>query len=137
MISNRNFITIKIDLETLVVTMVGYWYKESGILDNLDLICRKIPLGLLAGSFHDEHLGIILLEYGNLEAEFTEFTKSHGFGEFCYNVVGVGDFELYSKPRIARDLGRRLKTCTWWTENLKEIKSIKAKLKTISSIQDD
>lgn len=135
--SDRDFISVGISKESLVVTMVGFWYKKSGVFERLESICQNIPLAVLAASFHDEILGNILMEHGKLEEEFTEFSNNYEFGEFCQNIVGTSTFELHSRSRIALDLGRRLKTLPWWDNNLKEMKSIKAKLKMIRDIQDD
>lgn len=135
--SDRDFLKVAVYKESLVVALVGFWYKEKDVLNRVADICKDIPLTVLASDWHDETLGNVIVENGNLEQEFLDFTQSFKYGEFCHNVVGEQILGLYGRSRIALDLGRHVKTTNWWMDNLREMKSIKSKLKTIRDIQDD
>ena len=134
---DRDYIKVTVSKESLVVTLVGFWYKEKNVLERVGEICKAIPITLLSADWHDETLGAIIMDNGELEQEFVDFTLESEFGKFCHNIVGSHIFDLYGRTRIALDLGRHVKTTNWWADNLKEMKSIKAKLKTIRDIQDD
>ena len=140
---NRAYIMVNLDSYRgeygVLLTLIGFWYKERTILDRIVPLVRGIPYAKLAESYDDAYLGAVIAEEGKLIDDFMEFTKSHPFGEFAMDILTVNRGSNYANTasgRIHIDIGKLLKKTDWWKENKIALDVEKAKLKEIRKIMN-
>ena len=136
--NDRDFVMVTTNNPTIVVVLVGFWYKEMKVFDRVETIAESMPKSLLAGDFYDEPLGKAIIKQGDLVEEFKNFIQQNPLGSFAGNIAGSLYFsDLFIESRIALDLGRHLKKTRWWQDNLKELRSEQKKIRMIRDIQCD
>jgi len=133
---DRDYVKIQIIGYNITVMLISYWYKERAVFDRLEAIADSIPKSQFGGGdFHDDPVGRILVDAGNLYDEFVNFNALNPLAIFAANVAGYAFTEKDIKSRMALDLGRHLKNTKWWKENLPELRSEQKKLRIIKKIQ--
>ena len=133
---DSSYITVSIDDRSLLVSLIGFWYKENSVFDRLEDIAKTVNTTEFAESFHDLCIGRILMKHGNLEEEFVEFTKSHNFGNFGWNILPHSKL-VNASERIALDLARKFKETNWWAQNKAALIREKKKLKAVREVMSE
>ena len=127
----------------VLFTLLGYWYKNSGVLDRLEEAAEKVTdwsdpnLDIM-----DRGVGIRLLRNSIFYEEFLRFVKNDGFGSFAFNQPAIQEVLACSEGsfgfvRMAIDLGRELRNSPWWKSREKDIKRERGKSRIVMVVQDD
>lgn len=127
----------------ILFVLLGYWYKNSGVMNLLEKVAEDVTdwsdptLDIL-----DRGVGTRLLRNSNFFADFLEFVKKDSLGSFILNQPSVqhhlqfGD-QSFGYTRMAIDLGRELRSSSWWKAREKDIKRDRSKSRVIMSVQDE
>ena len=138
---NMMHISVSVQFESPCVILLGYWLKEQNIKGQLVDIAKSIPLSDLCESLQDDHLGLQLIEHGDLMSRFEQFVSSSELGKFILSVIDYRPQSPYLasrflRDRMALDLGRALKATDWFLLNKPEFVRQRKSIKTIKKVME-
>jgi len=133
---DRNFF-VSYNYFPVLVILIGYWYKKSGVLKEVDKIASNIPDIKLAENYSEYALGHLVCEEGDLYNHFFRFYESTDYGQFLMEQEELNwNIRQTAHMRIRQDIGIVLKDSDWFKNRKDILDEAKESLKSIKKIMN-
>ena len=143
--SDSDYVKVSVPHDGVITMLLGFWYKNSGILDGIGTLAADVPMSDFFDSYDDVAIGEKIVKHHRLEKLFADFISSFEYGVFAKNVIRYNYDESttynygphrYAYDRMVLDIGRAAKSTDWWKSNKKQIASQQRKNRIIKSVMD-
>jgi hypothetical protein len=131
------FFFVSYNYYPVLVILIGYWYKKSGVLNRVTDIASRVPDVKLAENYSEHIIGGLVCEEGGLYDEFIRFYESLDYGQFLMEQKELDwNIRQTAYSRIRQDVGLVLKGSDWFRNRKPILDEAKESLRVMKRIMN-